>query len=157
MDNFNGILFKLDSEKGGRPVVVGSAESAGFDFVMPTTVELEHGVPTVIDTGVACCLPRGWCGLVFGRSSTRYLSVRVANIVGLIDSDYRGNIMVTALYDRYSNPAASKTLLLEEGNRYFQMVVVPHFDTANVTYVDELPVSERGVGGFGSSNKMSKL
>ncbi len=129
----------------------GTSAAAGADLyallpegetltVMPTETVICH-------TGLAMAIPHGFAGLVFARSG---LSVKQglapANKVGVIDADYRGELMV-ALYNQSKEPR-----MVCHGDRIAQLVVVP---VAQPVFeeTDELPETLRGEGGFGSTGR----
>ncbi len=97
-------------------------------------------------TGLAVAIPEGYAGFVQPRSglAARH-GIAVVNSPGLIDSGYRGEIKVVLL-----NTDRERTFVAEPGERIAQLVVLPVPELA-VREVDELPASERGVRGFGSS------
>lgn len=97
-------------------------------------------------TGLAVAIPEGYAGFVQPRSglAARH-GISIVNTPGLIDSGYRGELRVTLL-----NTDPREPFLVEPGMRIAQLVVVPVPDVELVE-VDELPHSERGVRGFGSS------
>ena len=99
----------------------------------------------LVPTGVAMEIPEGFVGLVFARSSlATKKGLAPANKVGVIDSDYRGEIMV-ALHNHSGESAQ-----VRPGERIAQIVIVPHL-TAQFEIADELSSTERGAGGFGST------
>ena len=109
------------------------------------TMNIRGGSTVLVGSGVSMVIPEGSVGLVFPRSGwavKRELSL--ANCVGVIDSDYRGEIML-ALYNR---SGFGKTI--KHGDRIGQIVIMP-FAKCNFNMVDELPGTERGNGGFGST------
>ena len=127
----------------------GTEYSAGADLFLLTedTVTVEPHTTRLLHTGISIEIPVGYCGLVFARSglaSKRGLAP--ANKVGVIDADYRGEIMV-ALHN-HSDLAQS----LECGERIAQLAIVP-FLKAEFELADELSTTERGTGGFGSTGK----
>lgn len=98
-----------------------------------------------INTGIALEIPNGLVGLIYARSGLACKKgVAPANKVGVIDSDYRGEIIV-ALYNHSENP-----LTVSYGDRIAQFVLTPYI-TANFEEADELSDSVRGNGGFGST------
>lgn len=123
--------------------------SAGYDLCIKHSVRLEPNKPKMCHTGVHVEIPRGYVGLVFVRSSigTRY-HVVLSNGTGVIDSDYRGEVMVPLLN------IGSDSVVFASGNRVAQLVVVPAL-MADVECVDSdgLTETERGVGGFGSTGE----
>ncbi len=123
--------------------------SAGYDLSAaidgPMTVEM--GGTTRVPTGIAIQLEPGTVGLVFGRSGlgTKH-GVTMSNGVGVIDSDYRGE-MVVSLTCRHTQPYT-----VRPGDRIAQLVIVPVL-TPPVEEVTELDETDRGAGGFGSTGK----
>lgn len=126
----------------------GSEFAAGADlYSCSDTVEIAPNETVLIHTGIAVELPEGYVGLVYARSglaSKRGLAP--ANKVGVIDCDYRGEIMV-ALHNH-----SAETRTVEKGERIAQFVIAPYF-TAEFNEVDELSDTVRGAGGFGSTGR----
>jgi dUTP pyrophosphatase len=122
------------------------AGDAGLDLAACERLELGPGERTVVLTGLAVAIPEGFAGFVQPRSglAARH-GIAIVNSPGLIDSGYRGEIRVVLL-----NTDRERTFIVEAGERIAQLVVLPVADVA-VVEVDELPESERGVRGFGSS------
>ena len=122
------------------------AGDAGLDLSACERVELGPGDRAAVSTGLAVAIPEGHAGLVLPRSG---LAVRhgigVVNAPGLIDAGYRGELKVVLL-----NTARNERFVVEPGMRIAQLVVVPVAMT-EPTEVAELPASERGDRGFGSS------
>lgn len=123
--------------------------SAGYDLSAATEapVSVEAGATVRIPTGIAIQLEPGTVGLVFGRSGlgTKH-GVTLTNSVGVIDSDYRGEIHVS-LTCRHR-----EGYTVQPGDRIAQLVIVPVL-TPRVAEVDELDETQRGAGGFGSTGK----
>lgn len=119
---------------------------AGLDLSACESVRLEPGERAVVGTGLAVAIPPGYAGFVQPRSglAARH-GIAVVNSPGLIDSGYRGEIKVVLL-----NTDRERTFVAEPGERIAQLVVLP-VPALAVQEVDELPGSERGVRGFGSS------
>lgn len=127
----------------------GTEFAAGADLYALTegTVELAPNETKLIKTGIAMEIPKGYVGLVYARSGLACKrGLAPANKVGVIDADYRGEIMV-ALHN-HSDRIAS----IENGERIAQMVIAP-FITADYNEVEELSDTDRGAGGFGSTGK----
>lgn len=122
------------------------AGDAGLDLTTCERVELAPGERAVVPTGIAVAIPKGYAGFVQPRSglAARY-GITIVNAPGLIDSGYRGEIRVVLL-----NTDGSATYVAEPGERIAQLVVLP-VPGLELVEVDELPRSERGVRGFGSS------
>jgi dUTP pyrophosphatase len=119
---------------------------AGLDLAACDRVELGPGERALVGTGLAVAIPEGHAGLVQPRSglASRH-GITIVNTPGLVDSGYRGELRIILL-----NTDASDPFVVEPGMRIAQLVVVavPELDPVEV---DELPASERGVRGFGSS------
>lgn len=127
----------------------GSAEAAGADLYacLETSVTIAPGETAWIPTGIALEVPKGCAGLVYARSSLgAKRGLAPANKVGVIDSDYRGEIKVVLL--NHSNQMQT----VEPGERIAQFVITPVY-TPGFTEVEELSDTDRGVGGFGSTGK----
>lgn len=120
------------------------AASGGDQFDWET-VTISPQARLLIGTGVAVAIPEGYVGLLFGRSSMGLkLGLDPANAVGVIDSDYRGEIKICLR--NTSNVAAQ----VRQGDRIGQLVVVP-VDTTQWEEATKLPDTQRGAGGFGST------
>ena len=125
----------------------GTEFSAGADIyaLLDEPVTIEPGETKIIHTGLAMAIPEGLVGLNFARSGmATKRGLAPANKVGVIDSDYRGELMV-ALYNQ-GNVAQT----VEHGERIAQIVFVPYY-TADFILCDELDKTVRGEGGFGST------
>ncbi|MBQ3110231.1 MAG: dUTP diphosphatase [Clostridia bacterium] len=125
----------------------GSEYAAGCDLYacLDESVTIEPHATVLIKTGLALEVPVGYAGLIYARSglaSKRNLAP--ANKVGVVDADYRGEVMV-ALHNH-----GTMAQTIEHGERIAQMVIAP-FLTANFIEVDELSDTVRGEGGFGST------
>ncbi|MGM9632207.1 MAG: dUTP diphosphatase [Eubacteriales bacterium] len=124
----------------------GSPYSAGADLysAMDDTV-IEPHTTTLVKTGIALELPVGFAGLIYARSglaSKRGLAP--ANKVGVVDCDYRGEVMV-ALHNHSNAPQT-----VAKGERIAQLVITPYI-VADFEEADELSDTVRGEGGFGST------
>ena len=127
--------------------VYGSTEAAGADLhaCLDTSITIMPGETAWIPTGIALEVPKGCAGLVYARSGmAAKRGLAPANKVGVIDSDYRGEIKVVLL--NHSN--APQTV--EPGERIAQFVITPVL-TPQYRFVDEISETERGAGGFGST------
>ena len=123
----------------------GSAEAAGWDLYATHGGIIKPGETVPFETGLAMAIPHGWCGLIYARSG---LSIKKglapANKVGVIDSDYRGEIIV-ALHNHGYDPH-----YINAGDRIAQMIFAP-VPEVEWFEVNNLSSTERGEGGFGSS------
>jgi dUTP pyrophosphatase len=119
---------------------------AGLDLAACEHVELGPGERATVGTGLAVAIPEGFAGFVQPRSGLALRhGITIVNTPGLVDSGYRGELKVILL-----NTDPSEPFVVEPGMRIAQLVVlqVPEVDPIEV---EELPESERGVRGFGSS------
>jgi dUTP pyrophosphatase len=121
---------------------------AGLDLAACERHELGPGERAVVGTGLAVAIPEGFAGFVQPRSglAARH-GITVVNAPGLVDSGYRGEIRVVLL-----NTDAREPFVVEPGMRVAQLVVLP-VPELELAEVEELPESERGVRGFGSSSR----
>jgi dUTP pyrophosphatase len=119
---------------------------AGLDLAAAERVELAPGARAVVGTGLAVAIPEGHAGFVQPRSglAARH-GITVVNSPGLVDAGYRGELKVVLL-----NTDREEPFIVEPGMRIAQLVVVP-VATPEPVEVTELPASERGERGFGSS------
>ena len=123
------------------------ATDAGLDLhaLEEVTLSSVDKDPVVVRTGIATAIPVGAVGLVYIRSSLGFKhNITLANSVGVLDADYRGEIMV-ALHNSSNMPYTIK-----KGDRFAQLVITPAL-LISAQIVDELPETVRGKGGFGST------
>jgi dUTP pyrophosphatase len=119
---------------------------AGLDLRALADVKVGPGERAMIPTGVAVAIPSGYAGLVLPRSGLASKSgLTLANSPGLIDSGYRGEVVCAVV-----NLDRDTPVLVSAGDRIAQLVIVP-LPAVDPSWVDELPDSERGEGGFGST------
>ena len=147
MNNIKVSIKKLD-ERAIVPVY-GTDFSAGADLcaLLDDPVVINPGETVFIHTGLAMAIPEGFVGLNFARSGmAAKRGLAPANKVGVIDSDYRGELMV-ALHNHGDVPQT-----VEHGDRVAQICFVPYFK-AVFNECDSLPETVRGEGGFGSTGK----
>jgi dUTP pyrophosphatase len=119
---------------------------AGFDLRSAVDVEVGPGERAMVPTGVAVAIPSGHAGLVLPRSglASRH-GLTMANAPGLIDAGYRGEVVCAVV-----NLDRSEPVRIARGDRIAQLVIVPIPDL-EPEWVDELPPTSRGEGGFGST------
>ena len=133
--------------EGATVPTYGSEFSAGADLyaLSDAPIVIEAGQTVLVHTGIAMEIPVGYVGLVFARSGlASKKGLAPANKVGVIDSDYRGEIMVAL----HNHSAEAKTI--DAGERIAQIALVPYL-TADFCVVDDLSDTDRGTGGFGST------
>ena len=143
--NISMNIKKLD-ERAVVPAYA-SAMAAGADLYacLDAPVTIAPNETKLIHTGLAMAIPEGMAGLIYARSglaSKRGLAP--ANKVGVVDSDYRGEVMVAL----HNHGTVSQTV--EHGERIAQLVLAPVI-VADFNVVDDLDSTERGAGGFGST------
>ena len=124
----------------------GTEYSAGADlYNLDTPIVIEPHATALVHTGIAMEIPTGYCGLIFARSGlATKRGLAPANKVGVIDADYRGEIMVP-LHNHTDTLAT-----VEAGERVAQIAIVP-FLKAEFDECDELSDTVRGLSGFGST------
>ena len=138
-------IKKLDSR--ATIPTYGTKYSAGADIyaVVDTPIVIRPGETKMIQTGLSLEIPNGYVGLVYTRSGLASKNgIAPANKVGVIDSDYRGELMV-ALYNQNNS-----NYIIENGLRIAQLVITPYIQV-EFEEVEELNSTERGQGGFGST------
>ncbi len=140
------INIKLLNEKAIIPTY-GSMYSAGADLYacLDDKEIIKKGETKLIPTGLSMEIPDGLVGLIYARSGlATKKGLAPANKVGVIDSDYRGEIMV-AIYNQSNNEQ-----IIEDKERIAQIVFTPYIK-GNFNILDNLSTTERGSGGFGST------
>lgn len=127
----------------------GSEFAAGADMyaAIDEAVTIEPNETKLIPTGLAFEIPEGYAGFVYARSGlASKKGLAPANKVGVIDADYRGEVMV-ALHNH-----GTEAQTVEAGERIAQMIIAP-FVAVNYVFSDELDDTVRGEGGFGSTGR----
>jgi len=127
----------------------GSPDAAGADLYacMDNSMEICAGQSVFVPTGLSMEIPRGFAGLVYARSGMACKrGLAPANKVGVIDSDYRGEIMVVL----YNHSAVTQTIC--PGERIAQLIISPVY-TPGFVLSEELSDTDRSGGGFGSTGK----
>jgi len=121
---------------------------AGLDLASAEEIQVPPGERAMVRTGVAVAIPDGFAGLVLPRSglAARH-GLTLANSPGLIDAGYRGEVTCAVVNLDRRHPVAIK-----RGDRIAQLVVIP-VAAVEVEWTQELPTSERGTGGFGSTGR----
>lgn len=139
--------IKLLSNKAKLPTR-GSAEAAGRDLYAAEDVIIPPHNTAKISTDIAIEIPQGYWGGVFARSGlATKQGLRPANCVGVIDSDYRGPVIVAL----HNDTDETKEVMI--GDRIAQLIILPVCDFGGWEIVDELSDTDRGDGGFGHSGK----
>ena len=144
MENLN--IKKLD--KRATIPTYGTPQSAGADLyaLLDQETEIKPGETLVVNTGLAMAIPHGYVGVIYARSSLgTKRGLAPANKVGVIDSDYRGEVKVVLFF------VWNTTQTISPNERIAQIVITP-FIQVNFEETDELDETKRGEGGFGSTN-----
>ena len=139
-------IKKLD-ERATIPTY-GTPLSAGADLyaILDSEININPGETVIISTGLAMAIPEGYVGLIYARSSLgTKKGLAPANKVGVIDADYRGEVKVV-LYNQ------SKDIQTISPNERIAQIIITPFVQTIFEEVSELDETERGTGGFGSTN-----
>ena len=144
-------MEKLEIKKLNEKAIIptyGTIDSAGADLyaLLDEDMIIEPGETKIIPTGLSMAIPTGYVGLIYARSSLgTKKGLAPANKVGVIDADYRGEIKVVL----YNQSKEKQTISPNE--RIAQIVITPYLQV-KFEEVDNLSDTERGEGGFGSTN-----
>lgn len=126
----------------------GSEEAAGYDLyacIGRSNKVIKPNETVKINTGIAMEIPKGYFGAIYARSGLSIKEgLRPANCVGILDSDYRGEIIVALHND------SDMQKIIKDGDRIAQLVVQPYLN-CSFTLVENLDETKRGNGGFGST------
>ena len=122
--------------------------SAGWDLTA-TSRELAQGKKAIYGTGLSVEIPKGYVGLLFPRSSIHKKALRLSNSVGVIDSDYRGEIKAVFIWEGYW---PHDCILYQPGDRICQLIILP-VPTIEWEESEELTPTKRGEGGYGSTGR----
>lgn len=150
LDQYDGYSFTLPiqlDENAKIPIYAHKTDAAADIYANKILELAPHSLSNKVPTGLRIALPEGWAAAILPRSSIgAKTGLRLSNSVGIIDSDYRGEIGI--LYDNISDAPYT----INEGDRIAQMIIFPvyHF---KVQQVKQVNTTERGEGGFGSSGK----
>ncbi len=142
--------MKIELKKLNENAVLpsrGSKEAAGYDLyaLSDQPIEIEPHTTVMVGTGLSLAIPDGYFGGVFARSGmASKRSLRPANCVGVIDSDYRGELMVPVHND------SEEKKIIEAKERIAQLIILPYL-SVEFDEVEELDETARGESGFGST------
>ena len=144
------LQFYLDPKAKARGVKFSPPRDldAGFDLAVSEDCRVPAGASALLPTALHLAIPAGWVGLVRDRSSVAKRGGVTA--AGVIDAAYRGGVKVL-LYNH-----SAEEMIFSVGDRIAQCVIVPHLSGAACSEVSseaELGITERGVGGFGSTGR----
>ena len=138
--------IKIKKITDNAKITRGSDQAAGYDLYAVTDATINPHECVLVGTGLIMQIPEGYFGGIYARSGlASKQGLRPANCVGIVDSDYRGEVMVALRND--TNEVRS----VSAGERIAQIIIQPYL---NVTFVEgELDDTERGAGGFGSTGR----
>ena len=122
----------------------GSEESAGLDFHTIESVTIPPGYRALLKTGIAMSMPAGYVGLIWPRSKLA-AKMGIDVLAGVVDSDYRGEIMISLLNTGF-DPVEIKA-----GDKVAQMIIQRHYSDMKINIVDDLDKTMRGQAGVNSS------
>lgn len=125
----------------------GTSSAAGLDLYVLQNTFILAGTTSMVDTGVSVEIPENHFGLLCLRSSMGKKNLTLANTIGIIDSDYRGNIIINV-----KNNDKRYSVTLNRGDRVAQLIIVPYI-SPEIKVVEELSETVRGDGGFGSTGE----
>lgn len=139
--------MRIKLSEGAIKPTRATTGSAGYDIYAKEDCTIGDNLAIKVPTGLYCEIPEGYAGLIYARSglATKF-GVRPANCVAVIDSDYRGEILVPLRMD------GDGFYEVKAGERIAQMVLTPVL-TPELEVVEELSETVRGEGGFGSTGK----
>lgn len=144
--------MKIDIKKLKENATIptrGSSQAAGYDLYacIDETIYIAPHTTVKIGTGLSIEIPDGYFGGIFARSGlATKKGLRLANSVGVCDSDYRGEYIIPIHND------TDETMSIEPNERIAQLIVIPYLPV-EFNEVDELSDTERGSGGFGSTGR----
>lgn len=142
------VKIKYLDAQAARPEYA-TAGSAGMDLAawIPTPLTVRAGSRALVPTGIALQIPRGWAGFVFPRSGLAFnKGITMCNAVGVIDSDYTGEIKVAV------HNISVNDYTINPGDRIAQLVFLP-VEQAELEEAESLEETGRGAGGFGSTGR----
>lgn len=140
----------IDDRLTQEMMIPAHVGDAGIDLYAckVTTVKLFPEEVATFPTGIKVVIPTDWVGLIFPKSGKGSKGLHLANVTGVIDSVYRGQI-----FAKIKNNSESM-LAIKPMEAIAQMVVVPHYDYQKMVFVDEeLDETDRGEGGFNSTGR----
>ena len=127
----------------------GSKFASGWDLYALEETVVSKEKSSKIRTGIALAIPEGWEGQLRSRSSLGAKGMIMPNGIGTIDADYRGELLVLSVWI-----GEGDSITIQKGERVAQLVIAPVPETKFTEMnVEDLPTTERGSGGFGSSGR----
>lgn len=124
--------------------------SGGLDIYFQKDIELVIGTDNVVNLGFCAEVPEGHVALLVPRSSAGMKGLALRNTVGVIDADYRGEWIAHIVIDQQGDNVWGDSVKYKRGDRALQAIIIP-FNKVDINIVDDLSVTDRGDGGFGST------
>ena len=141
----SGVLKIKLASGDTKPPIKATVGSAGIDLFLNQDIDLTgQARPVLVGTGVHAEIPEGYVGILTLRSGVKDCWNNSG--VGIIDSDYRGEIKLKLL------PVGTNDVVYSKGDRIAQLVIIPYYN-AKIELVDELSDTDRGEGGFGHTGR----
>jgi dUTP pyrophosphatase len=135
-------IQKLDPK--AKIPCLGSLDSAGLDLCTLEPADIQAGQRALLRTGIAMSIPSGMVGLIWPRSKLA-AKKGVAVLAGVVDSDYRGEVMISLLN------TSTSVLELRAGDKVAQLILQQHFSWFEIEQVTELDETKRGTAGVNST------
>lgn len=139
------LMIDLMLDSGAKMPTKAHNTDAGFDLYTPYEFTVKAGGSATVFTGTHMIIPKGWCGLLVSKSGLN--TKNDIQTTGLVDAEYTGEIVVKV--QNHGN----KDYHFNKGDKVSQIVLLPVPDVVTLNMVDDLPDTERGNKGFGSSGK----
>lgn len=151
MNKCNDTLLVRKVDPAAKLPVKNHSTDLGYDLFALEDVEIMPDTPTLIRTGIAVKFPEGWGGFIEDRSSIA-LKRNIEKLSGVIDGDYTGEIKIIMLYNQqqYDDKIIPNKIL--KGEKIAQLVPIP-ITNWEISEVEQLPETNRGDKGFGSSGQ----
>lgn len=124
--------------------------SGGLDIYFQKDTELVIGTDNVVNLGFCAEVPEGHVALLVPRSSAGMKGLALRNTIGVIDADYRGEWIAHIVIDQQGDNVWGDNVKYKRGDRALQAIIIP-FNKVDINIVDDLSVTDRGDGGFGST------
>ena len=122
-------------------------DDAGMDFKSADTAIIKPGDKRLIGTNIVLEIPTGYAGILLPRSSGGKVLMKLANTAGVIDPQYRGDVKV------WVHNAGSEDIKINKKDKFAQMLIIPvAYPSMILTPLEQLTATDRGEGGFGSSD-----
>ena len=139
------LMVDLFLDEGAMKPTKAHDNDAGLDLYTPYEFTVKAGGSAAVLTGVHMVIPRGWCGLLVSKSGL--YTKHDIQTTGLVDAEYTGGIVVKV------QNHGMKDYHFNKGDKVSQIMLLPVPDVVTLNMIDELPNTERGSNGFGSSGK----